>query len=71
MLATAGSCLFGLFRVLRPPRQILVVRKHNLSPMRGVIITTVIRTLPDVIAIGPIDIAVFIGVFFGWQAIIN
>jgi len=26
MLATAGSCLFGLFGVQRPPRQILVVR---------------------------------------------
>ena len=25
MLATAGRCLFGLFGVLRPPRQILVV----------------------------------------------
>lgn len=25
MLATAGSCLFGLFGVQRPPRQILVV----------------------------------------------
>ena len=26
MLATAGSCLSGLFGVQRPPRQILVVR---------------------------------------------
>jgi len=30
MLATAGSCLFGLFGALRPPRQILVVRLNNL-----------------------------------------
>jgi len=29
MLATAGSCLFGLFRVQRPPRQILVVRQKE------------------------------------------
>jgi len=29
ILATAGSCLFGLFGVQRPPRQILVVVQKN------------------------------------------
>lgn len=31
MLATAGSCLFSLFGVLRQPRQILIVRGRNWS----------------------------------------
>lgn len=35
MLATAGSCLFGLFGVQRPPRQILVVRQIEVVEVVG------------------------------------
>jgi hypothetical protein len=45
MLATAGSCLFGLFGVLRPPRQILVVHSHPSGKMHMLKVCTPSRDI--------------------------